>query len=377
MIGSHYIWSHSLAQRIGMLRPKTIRVAFLAVQPDYGTFRYRCFNPVDAINKHSKRVSASYFFYKDLAYIDNLAQYADVLVVSRCPYDAKLDRLFRRFKNASKKIIFDIDDLVFDPKHATLVASNLGYPLEKADLTNWTAFICSIGASLNAADEVVTTTEYLGSLIRESTNAPVHIVPNTFNNAQQQISDACLKLPRPDKSGLHIGYFSGSLSHSHDFSIVKHQIQRFLEISEDSRLTVVGHLEIPKELSSLRDRILVEPFMDFLAMQDVLLDVDLNIVPLQESLFAWSKSELKFFEAALVETPTLASRNPVFSQAIEDGITGFLADSTSWLDALVEINSLSKKKLESVGQAARKIALKNYSPQKLALKWENVLEFKN
>ena len=377
MTGSHYLWSHSLAQRIGMLKPKTIRVAFLAVQPDYGTFRYRCYNPVDAINKHSNRISASYFFYKDLAHIDNLAQYADVLVVSRCPYDAKLDRLFRRFKNARKKIIFDIDDLVFDAKHATLVASNLGYALEKADLNNWTAFICSIGASLNAADEVVTTTNYLGSLIRESTSAPVHVVPNTFNNAQQQISDASLKLPRRDRKGLRIGYFSGSLSHSHDFSIVKRHIQKFLEISRDSRLTVVGHLEIPPELSSVRDRIVVEPFMDFLALQDELLNVDLNIVPLQESLFTWSKSELKFFEAALVETPTLASRNPVFSEAIEEGVTGFLTDSTGWLDALIEIEGLPKKKLEKVGRAARKNTHENYSPQKLTLKWEKVLGFKN
>lgn len=376
-MGKHPLWSHSLPQRIEMLGPKSTRVAFLAVQPEYGTFRYRCFNPVDALNKHSERVSASYFFYKDLYSIDNLANYADTLVVSRCPYDANLDRLFRRFKNDDKKIIFDIDDLVFDAKHASLVASNLGYPLEKADLNNWTAFVSSIGASIDASDEIVTTNNYLGSQISGSTSAPIHVVPNTFNDAQQQISDSLCLSAKESTRGLKIGYFSGSSSHSQDFSVVKNQIRKFLEISKDSRLTVVGHLEIPPELSAVNAQISVKPFMDFLSMQRELRNVDLNIVPLQESLFAWSKSELKFFEAALVETPTLASRNPVFSQSIDDGTTGFLAESAEWLDSLVAINRLQEEKLTGIGRAARKIALENYSPKKLALKWEKVLGFKN
>ena len=133
-MSAHALWSHSLAERIGMLKDGTTRVAYLAPKPEYGTFRYRCFNPVDVINRRSHKLSASYFFYSDLETLDNLAEYADVLVVSRCPHDAPLDRLYRRFRNHGKRILFDIDDLVFDTRYATLVASNLGYLLEEEEL---------------------------------------------------------------------------------------------------------------------------------------------------------------------------------------------------------------------------------------------------
>jgi len=227
-MSTHALWSHTLPERIGMLKDGTTRVAYLAPKPEYGTFRYRCFNPVDAINRHSQELTASYFFYNDLQALDNLAEYADVLIASRCPMDAQLDRLFRRFRNANKRILFDIDDLVCDVRYATLVASNLGYPLEKADLNNWTAFIASINLSLAAADEVVTTNYHLAERIRDIVPAHVHVVPNTFNEWQLGASNDAMAIPRPARHGLRLGYFSGSQSHSLDFDVVARQILTFL-----------------------------------------------------------------------------------------------------------------------------------------------------
>ena len=372
-MSTHALWSHSLPERIGMLKDGTTRVAYLAPKPEYGTFRYRCFNPVDAINRHSQELSASYFFYSDLETLDNLADYADVLIASRCPMDAQLDRLFRRFRNANKKILFDIDDLVCDIRYATLVASNLGYPLEKADLNNWTAFIASINLSLAAADEVMTTNYHLAERIRDIVPAHVHVVPNTFNEWQLGASNDALAIPRPARQGLRLGYFSGSQSHSLDFDVVARQILTFLDESKTSTLTIVGHLDVPEEFAHLGHRLVTHPFMDFLEMQSVLRDIDLNIVPLQDSAFTWSKSELKYFEAALVNTPTLASNTPVFRKAIDPGVTGFLAESTEWLEALRHIDTLTSKDLESVGSAARVSVLDTYSPMALAEKLDTIL----
>ena len=372
-MSTHALWSHSLPERLGMLKEGTTRVAYLTPKPEYGTFRYRCFNPVDAINRHSTEVSASYFFYSDLGTLDNLSDYADILVISRSPMDAQLDRLYRRFRNAGKKILFDIDDLVFDVNFATLVASNLGYPLEKADLNNWTAFIASINVALKEADEVIATNEYLAEKIREITHSPVHVIPNTFNEAQQLVSDTAREINRESHRGLRLGYFSGSSSHSRDFDVVASQILRFLEESPESTLTIVGHLEVPTEFAPLGLRVTKTPFMDFLDMQSVARDIDLNIVPLQESAFTWSKSELKYFEAALVETPTLASATPVFHNAITHGDTGFLAEGTEWLEALRVAESLGPEGLLAVGSAARASVLETYDPRSLAEKLDGIL----
>lgn len=372
-MSTQVLWSHSLPDRIGMLKDGTTRVAYLAPKPEYGTFRYRCFNPVDAINRHSQELSASYFFYSDLETLDNLADYADVLIASRCPMDAQLDRVFRRFRNANKKILFDIDDLVCDVRYATLVASNLGYPLEKADLNNWTAFIASINLSLAAADEIITTNDHLAKRIRDIVPAHVHVVPNTFNESQLGASNDALTIPRPARQGLRLGYFSGSQSHSLDFDVIARQIRTFLDESKTSTLTIVGHLDVPEEFAHLGHRLVTQPFMDFLEMQSVLRDIDINIVPLQDSAFTWSKSELKFFEAALVETPTLASKTPVFGKAITPGVTGFLAESSEWLEVLRDIGTLPPKELESVGAAARESVLATYSPAALAETLDGIL----
>ena len=372
-MSTHVLWSHSLPDRIGMLKDGTTRVAYLAPKPEYGTFRYRCFNPVDAINRHSQELSASYFFYSDLETLDNLADYADVLIASRCPMDAQLDRVFRRFRNANKKILFDIDDLVCDVRYATLVASNLGYPLERADLNNWTAFIASINLSLAAADEIITTNDHLAKRIRDIVPVHVHVVPNTFNESQLGASNDALTIPRPARQRLRLGYFSGSQSHSLDFDVIARQILTFLDESKTSTLTIVGHLDVPEEFAHLGHRVVTQPFMDFLEIQSVLRDIDINIVPLQDSAFTWSKSELKFFEAALVETPTLASKTPVFGKAITPGVTGFLAESSEWLEVLRDIGTLPPKELESVGAAARESVLATYSPAALAETLDGIL----
>jgi len=372
-MSTHALWSHSLPERIGMLKDGTTRVAYLAPKPEYGTFRYRCFNPVDAINRHSHMLSASYFFYSDLETLDNLADYADVLVVSRCPHDARLDRLYRRFKNQGKRILFDIDDLVFDTRYATLVASNLGYLLEEEELNQWTAFISNVGSALQASDGALTTNAYLAERISETTSLPVFVVPNTFNEAQREASNEALASARSKSQGLHIGYFSGSQSHSLDFEVVARQLATFLDESIYSRLTIVGHLEVPAEFARFGERIVTRPFMDFLSMQSALRGIDLNIVPLQDSPFTWSKSELKYFEAALVETPTLASSTPVFDSAIDHGVTGYLAASSQWLDTLHRIESGDPDVLQAVGEKAKTSVLSQYSPEALAWKLDEIL----
>jgi glycosyltransferase involved in cell wall biosynthesis len=372
-MSAHALWSHSLAERIGMLKDGTIRVAYLAPKPEYGTFRYRCFNPVNAVNRHSHKLSASYFFYSDLETLDNLADYSDVLVVSRCPHDAPLDRLYRRFRNQGKRVLFDIDDLVFDTRYATLVASNLGYLLEEEELNQWTAFISNIGSALQASDGVLTTHAYLAERISETTSLPVFVVPNTFNDAQRDASNNALASAKSHGQGVHLGYFSGSQSHSLDFAVVARQLATFLEESLHSRLTIVGHLEVPAEFARFGERISTRPFMDFQSMQSVLRDIDLNIVPLQDSPFTWSKSELKYFEAALVETPTLASSTPVFRGAITHGVTGYLAESTHWLDTLHHIESGGSDVLKAVGEKAKTSVLAHYSPEALAEKLDSIL----
>lgn len=371
MSGKHELWSDSLLNRLSWLTPDTHRIAYVAAKPDMGTFRYRAFNPVNALRGTDETLSASYFFLSDLDRIDNLSLYADTLVAVRLPYDDRVDRLFRTFSRQGKKVLFDIDDLVVDVAFDSTVAANLGYELRGESLYWWTAFVANWGKSLSLADEIITTTANLKQAISRITAKPIHIIPNTFNRFQLEASPASPE--STDRgTGLHIGYFSGSKSHEHDFRVALPALIDYLSSSPGSRLTIGGHLEGGRELERFGSRVTRLPFMDFRDLQRAVSGVDLNIAPLQNSPFTAAKSELKYFEAALSWTPTLASTHSVFDDVITPGTTGFLSSATGWGESLRDIEAIGAKKREAVARQAREHSLSAYSPDTLRAHMKSV-----
>lgn len=364
---SHALWSHSLAERIALFRADTIRVAYLAERAEPGTFRYRCINPVLALNAANNNFSASYFFLRDYEVIDDLSDYADVLVISRVSYDLVLDRAIRQFRTAGKAVYFDVDDLIVDPRFAALVASSLGFRIVGTELDRWSAFTTNIGLALDLADGVITSTGFLAARIKELVpKTQIWVVPNSLNQAQIDASEVAYQRRSPSKEGLSLGYFSGSPSHTQDFAVAAEALREFLDESPSSTLTVVGYLELPKSFRSLNGRLRRLEFMDFLELQTAISRVDVNLAPLQANAFTHSKSELKYFEAAAVGTVTLASTSPVFQEAIDHGQTGFLTENTRWRDALTEVEALNGDTREEVATRARADALARFGPSSLA-----------
>jgi glycosyltransferase involved in cell wall biosynthesis len=91
--------------------------------------------------------------------------------------------------------------------------------------------------------------------------------------------------------------------------------------------------------------------------------VDVNIAPLVVNEFTNCKSELKFFEAAVVETTTIASPTYTFSRAISDGENGFLAQPGKWLEKMEFLYNNSAVN-QKVGKVARKYVIENYYGKK-------------
>jgi len=89
--------------------------------------------------------------------------------------------------------------------------------------------------------------------------------------------------------------------------------------------------------------------------------VDVNIAPLQENIFTDSKSELKFFEAGIVQTPTIASPTAVYRRVIDDGVNGFLSSATEWLSTLEQVCDLPATKRHTIATAAHTAALASYT----------------
>jgi glycosyltransferase involved in cell wall biosynthesis len=198
-----------------------------------------------------------------------------------------------------------------------------------------------IGATLRLCDSFVTTNEYLAERALEChPRLRTAIVPNYLNPQQQELSLRCYRAKQDSgwaRDGrIHIGYFSGSPSHARDFAIVAPAICRLLARDPRIVLRVTGFLDPDQELMRYRDQIEFYPLQDFLNLQRLIAEVEINIAPLQDNTFTNCKSELKFFEAAICGTLTLATPTFSFRNSIVHGKTGFLVPSHAWDLALQE-----------------------------------------
>ncbi|MCX6763727.1 MAG: glycosyltransferase, partial [Candidatus Moranbacteria bacterium] len=77
--------------------------------------------------------------------------------------------------------------------------------------------------------------------------------------------------------------------------------------------------------------------------------------------FCEAKSELKFFEAGILEVPTVAVKNQTFSEAIIDGVDGFLAgNSQEWFEKMEKL-ILNDNLRQEMGKKAREKVLEKYT----------------
>ena len=330
-------WNVSVDDRLSALETGCRRIVYLYGKPDASTFRYRVFNMVEAIAAtKSRELTASWFSLEELNQANKFIDRSDVLVLCRIKYNAAVNRLIARAAARGVRVLFDIDDMVFDPDFVHLVVERLEHRLDSEDVWDyWFADFARYGATLRLCDGAIATNQFLAERI--TAVAPwvrAAVVPNFLNWRQQRLSQKIFtakrdsRFARDDK--IHIGYFSGTATHKRDFELVTDVLTSVL--ADDARvvLRLVGFIEPTGRLQKYRDRFEIYPYQDFINLQRLIGEVEINIVPLRNNEFANCKSELKYFEAAVVGTNTVASPTFAFRNAIEDGKTGHLAAAHQW-----------------------------------------------
>jgi glycosyltransferase involved in cell wall biosynthesis len=258
-----------------------------------------------------------------------------MLVLCRTRYDNRVNHLLTAFRKRGKRVLFDIDDLVFNIDYAHLILTTLDQDLENPKVwDDWLAYSGRIAATLRLCDAAITTNAYLAQKISEFANIPTSVIPNFLNREQLDISDRIFTAKRSIKLGedssIRLGYFSGSPSHNKDFAIVTPALEALLE--EDSRLgvVVVGYIELTPKLKRFGSRVKHVRFHDFVNLQRLIGSVEFNLMPLQFNVFTNCKSELKYFEAAIVGTQSIASPANTYAAAIRHGDNGYLSQAHQW-----------------------------------------------
>jgi len=362
-------WILSLARRQELLTNGRFKVAYFYEKPNDSSFRYRSFNMCEAINTESAHLafSASYFFADDLCIYEWLAKTADILVVCRSGLTEKLQRLITLFKDQSKVVVFDVDDLVFDPSFSMQMAIAMGQdPSDTQILDYWHAYTSRMRETAILCDCITTTNSYLASIATQSLGVQSRVITNSLNRGQIFASERIFKVKSNNSfsrnSRFTIGYFSGSPSHKNDFALITNALEKLLDMRPFVDIIIAGYIELGKSLSRYSNRVTYEPFRNYIALQHLIAKCEICVAPLEYSTFTNCKSELKYFESAAVGTACIASPTFAFRQAINNDVNGYISRSHEWLPILVSAVD-NPGRIAEIAKNAFWSATTRYSPQ--------------
>ncbi len=299
-----------------------------------------------------------------------LLSYADqfqVFVLHRTLYTGALPRFIERLKQLGKTILFETDDLVYDPSF--LVHMDYWHQMNALERK---LYEHGVGGEILADPAVTvatTTTSFLADKLREK-GKQVFVVLNKLSQQDIEWAEGALKKNQESRikkqevqqSFVRVGYLSGTPSHNKDFATITDALITLFQKFPAMRLVLAGPLDTEDQLQKYADRIDRLPFVPRRELFANIASLDVNLAPLEiGNPFCESKSELKFFEAGIVGVPTVAAATRTFREAIQDGTDGFVASSTDeWVEkvgALVADPELRAR----IGRAARETALEEYT----------------
>jgi glycosyltransferase involved in cell wall biosynthesis len=270
---------------------------------------------------------------------------AAVVVVWRSTWSNTVDWILLVARNSGARVVFDLDDLIFRTELATAETID-GIRSQNFQEEGVAAHFAAMHRALAAADVCTCTTVELARHLREY-DKTTFVLPNGFDAAALALSRLSVRRRHaaPADGLVRIGYAAGSRTHQRDFAQAAGAVARLLADRPECRLVL---FETPDGVDKLLDvaefaaiaarpaQIEWWPMMPLDRLPEAMSRFDINLAPLEHgNPFCEAKSELKYFEAALVEVPTVASPTGPLRRAIRDGETGFLAASPDdWYRAL-------------------------------------------
>ena len=343
------------------------RVLFV-VGIDGAPLRYRAFVPAEALGLVG--IHADVRHYRDVS-VPELARAADAIVVYRVPATVEMLDLIAAARARGALVLYDVDDLIFDPDLAAEIPALSILPPDEAAL--WLEGVRRYRTTMEACDGFVGSTQQLCAHAAAVTGLPTYRFANGVGLLVGQQSDSAVRKARTH-GPLRVGYLSGTNTHDHDWAMVEPAVAAILRKHADVELWLVGLVAPSPALDAFAARVKRIGFTEWTALPKVLRDLDVNLAPLTpDSRFNEAKSAIKWLEAALVSTPTIASPTEPFREAIEHGVNGMLADtSDEWeatLDGLLTDASLRRH----LGSRARRDALLRWSPHVQAHTYAEIL----
>ena len=330
--------------------------------------RYRVLHQMEQLN--ARFLESDECFYLDFDPF-KVCDYR-IIIFYRCPWTQNVGEAIKLAKTLNKKVLFDIDDLIIDTKYTeTIPYLKTLSPKEKFIYDRG---VKRIGRTLKLCEGAITTTEALAKELK-------NYVPNVFIN-RNVASEEMWKLSKialinkensKKNKKVIIGYFSGSITHNSDLEMIWPALRQILNEFKNVQLFLAGELTFQKILNEFPDKILYKKFLDWRKLPELISNVDINLAPIENTIFNAAKSENKWVEASLVKIPTVASNFGAFKHVIHNNETGLLCTNINdWyisLKALIINEQLRKK----IGENAYNFCKRKYNTIQTGIKLANFI----
>lgn len=361
----HELAGHRYVRHPRPKRDRGLRILYVTSRLEASsgqTVRYRVANLRQALHG---RADTLFEVMENGVYLDDaMIARASLIVLMRQNWSGMTETLVNKANEYKVPVIFDIDDIIFLPEYAADFCRVIGNT-EPATLTLYTGAFENYNYTFRHCRTVTASTFYIADLAAKR-QVPSFVIHNGLNRRQIRIAGR-IRTPADRGKPLYITYLSGTKTHDRDFAVVLPALEKILNEYENVRLRIFGYIDIRSLPDAVRRKTEHIGYMKWDRLLRRSAESYVNLAPLDRSNpFCQAKSELKYFESAVVGVPTVASATDTFTRCIRHGENGLLAATAAdWytcIKSLLDDRGLHEK----IRLQARREALEKYSPQAIA-----------
>lgn len=296
-------------------------VLFISGEPKNSTSFYRCDIPVEQLNLNGYKADVVYYKYLSKELIQNSKH----IIWYRLGLSKEIESYVNYAKSLGKKIIFSVDDLVFDIDSVN--EQSWLQIMHEADKRKFLFEVENMSKFMSLSDFGISSTAYLSTEMRQYIKGKIYILKNGFAQSSLRVGEQNSDWRT---TTWNFGFFSGSETHDENFNLIKGDLLKLLSEFPQMKLHVGGRLEIPQEFKVYKDQIIKYGFSSF---DDYLKKVSfcaIILVPLVDNRHNRCKSEIRAIQAGLVKRTVITSNTPVYSDLIDDNVGFLVKDTSDW-----------------------------------------------
>ena len=319
-----------------------------------------------------------------VASIASLLEDMEGLLIHRLPASPALFALIAAARRQAIPVLFDLDDLLFDPEQCPPPLANYGGSVPAEWHRKVSATLPQLQASLLAADQLLLSTS---TLVERWTaiqaqqghpEQPIQLWPNLIPaELLQARQKPRLHWLRQRSGRLRLVVASASTPHR----LIWHQqlapaLAQLLEQHQQLQLDLLGSLTLPLVLEPFQARIRCREHCPFPEYLQRLSEADIGLMVLEPGPFTDAKSPNRWMECSLMGLATVLSPIRSCRELLrEEEHTLFATSQQAWVDQINRLIHNPKQRL-AMARRAQRHAIDQLGADQAAALWAPLIQLK-